>query len=323
MRRCPLLALIAVVLFASTPMPARRSDVPPCCRGGACPMRMQEAASDCMIGGCDDQAAAKIAFAHATRITIIDASPVPPKGSRGKGLQPRTLEIFEDLGVLDELLAAGTEYPPIRISVGPVPIWQSRMHKHAEPTEDVPYPNILMVPQFRTEEILRARLAELGGQVEWGAMVVDVSDQDADGVTAVLERGDARDRVRAAYVVAADGGRSVIRKQLGIGFEGETHETERMLLGDVRVEGLAQSRWQVWVNPLRRNKFGVALCPLPGTDLFQFTAPLDAANGSRFRDEHRCPITVPIQFSKPLDDFRARIRHLHSQPSAGPAEDLS
>jgi len=209
-------------------------------------------------------------------VRIVDASPVPPKGSRGKGLQPRTLEIFEDLGVLDELLAAGTEYPPIRISVGPVPIWQSRMHKHAEPTEDVPYPNILMVPQFRTEEILRARLAELGGQVEWGAMVVDVSDQDADGVTAVLERGDARDRVRAAYVVAADGGRSVIRKQLGIGFEGETHETERMLLGDVRVEGLAQSRWQVWVNPLRRNKFGVALCPLPGTDLFQFTAPLDA-----------------------------------------------
>ena len=40
-------------------------------------MRMQEAASDCMIGGCDDQAAAKIAFAHATRITTIDASPVP------------------------------------------------------------------------------------------------------------------------------------------------------------------------------------------------------------------------------------------------------
>jgi len=50
-------------------------------------------------------------------VRIVDASPVPPKGSRGKGLQPRTLEIFEDLGVLDELLAAGTEYPPIRISV--------------------------------------------------------------------------------------------------------------------------------------------------------------------------------------------------------------
>ena len=213
---------------------------------------------------------------RSVEVRIVDALPAPPTGIRGKGLQPRTLEIFEDLGVLDALRAAGGDYPPIRISVGPVPIWQSHMHKRAEPTDDVPYPNILMVPQFRTEEILRARLAELGGQVEWGTTAVDVSEQDANGVTVVLERDGARERVRAAYVVAADGGRSALRKQLGIGFEGETHETERLLLGDVRVEGLDRSCWQVWVNPLRRNKFGVALCPLPGTGLFQFTAPLDA-----------------------------------------------
>ncbi|GAB3431690.1 FAD-dependent oxidoreductase [Flindersiella endophytica] len=207
-------------------------------------------------------------------VTVVEKAGTPSNGIRGKGIQPRSLEVFDDLGVVGDLLAAGGDYPPIRMSVGPVPFFQSRMHRHVEPTADVPYPNILMVPQFRTEEILRERLGELGGHVEWGAELVDLV-QDESGVTVTLDRDGAREEVRATYVVAADGGRSPIRKLLGVGFEGETHEEQRMLLADVRIEGLDKSHWNVWINPLRRNKFGVALCPLPGTGLFQLTAPIE------------------------------------------------
>lgn len=84
-------------------------------------------------------------------------------GSRGKGLQPRTLKIFDDLGVIDEILRTGERYPLIRVYAGRLPVWKAYMHKQQEATAAIPYPMIIMQPQWRTEQILRARLAELGG----------------------------------------------------------------------------------------------------------------------------------------------------------------
>src|SRR5215475_4550631 len=48
------------------------------------------------------------------RFRLIDQLPGPFAGSRGKGIQPRTQEIFEDLGVLDRAVAAGGPYPAVR-----------------------------------------------------------------------------------------------------------------------------------------------------------------------------------------------------------------
>jgi 2-polyprenyl-6-methoxyphenol hydroxylase-like FAD-dependent oxidoreductase len=199
---------------------------------------------------------------------IIEKAPAFFTGSRGKGLQPRTLEVLDDLGVIDAVLAEAAPYPPIRRYANGSVIWEGRMHEPAEPTPEVPYPNILMLPQARTEELLRHRLAELGGTVELGVELTGF-EQDATGVTATLSTGP----VRAAYLVGADGGRSTVRKRLGVGFEGETYETERMLVGDVRVDGLDRDHWHAWVTS---EESWVALCPLPGTDAFQFVAPVDA-----------------------------------------------
>jgi len=189
-------------------------------------------------------------------------------GSRGKGLQPRTLEVFDDLGVIDAIRAAGREYPPLRSYAGGEVVWEGRMHEPHEPTPEVPYPNALMLPQWRTEQILRDRLAELGGRVD-RAELTDLS-QDEDGVTAGLG---GTERVRAAYLVGADGGRSTVRKRLGVGFAGETRETERMLLADVRTDDLDRDHWHMWADPAART-LRAGLCPLPGTDVFQLTAPL-------------------------------------------------
>ncbi|CAM5709587.1 FAD-dependent oxidoreductase OS=Streptomyces tendae OX=1932 GN=GUR47_16430 PE=4 SV=1 [Streptomyces tendae] len=64
----------------------------------------------------------------------------------------------------------------------------SQMSHPAEPSEDSPYNESWMVPQWRTQEILAARLAELGGQVAFRHEVVGVT-QDEDGVTAHLSSG--------------------------------------------------------------------------------------------------------------------------------------
>ena len=50
---------------------------------------------------------------------LIESATTPFEGSRGKGIQPRTLEIFDDLGAIDAILAAGAPYPKLRIHLGP------------------------------------------------------------------------------------------------------------------------------------------------------------------------------------------------------------
>jgi 2-polyprenyl-6-methoxyphenol hydroxylase-like FAD-dependent oxidoreductase len=203
---------------------------------------------------------------------IIDQADTYFVGSRGKGLQPRTQEVFDDLGVIDKVLGAGALYPLIRAYDGEKVVWERYMSEHRQPTPDVPYPNMLMIPQSRTEEILRDRLAEYAIHVELGTALIGF-EQDAGGVTATLSRAGATEQVRAAYLVGADGGHSIVRKTLGIGFEGETFETQRMLVGDVGVEGLDRAYWHTWIDAERR-MLRVGLCPLPGTDAYQFTAPL-------------------------------------------------
>jgi 2-polyprenyl-6-methoxyphenol hydroxylase-like FAD-dependent oxidoreductase len=99
---------------------------------------------------------------------VIDAAETPFAGSRGKGIQPRTLEILEDLGVIDAILAAGGLYPKLRIHLGSLSLRAGWLGTTRQPTESVPYPNVWMVPQSRTESIMRERLSALGGQVEFG-----------------------------------------------------------------------------------------------------------------------------------------------------------
>ncbi|GGN90755.1 hypothetical protein GCM10011579_087000 [Streptomyces albiflavescens] len=202
-------------------------------------------------------------------------------GSRGKGIQPRTMEVFEDLGVLDAILAAGGRYPVGMIWQDGERVGEHRMFDPAEASGDSPYTEPWMVPQWRTQEILFARLEELwgssallersrepgGGPVAFGREVVGLT-QDEDGVTVEFTSGAP---VRARYAVAADGGRSAVRRALGIGMAGETVDPHPMLVADVRITGLDRDNWHVF--PPRGDDDGfLAICPLAGTQDFQVVA---------------------------------------------------
>ncbi|WP_439378749.1 FAD-dependent oxidoreductase [Amycolatopsis lexingtonensis] len=199
---------------------------------------------------------------------LVEAAPGPRPGSRGKGVQPRTLEVFDDLGVADRVLAHGRLAMPIRSTApggevtlsgaGPLP-------EHP----GIPYPASLITPEWRVEEALRLRLAELGGEVEFGTALEDF-EQSSDGVSAVLGKDGGTETVTARWLAGCDGGHSVVRKRAGIPFEGETRDEVRMLVADVRVDGLDRDAWHMW----RHREGLVNLCPLPSTDLFQYQASL-------------------------------------------------
>jgi 2-polyprenyl-6-methoxyphenol hydroxylase-like FAD-dependent oxidoreductase len=177
------------------------------------------------------------------RVRIVEKADRFSVGSRGDGLSPRTLEVFEDLGVIDEVLSAGMSAPVTRIYSGDRVMWEGRMAEPVAPRADVPYPNVWFVPQWRTEQILRTRLAAHGVPVALGSGVVGF-EQDDGGVTARLESGEI---LRAAFLVGTDGGRSTVRKQLAVPFVGETNDDVSMLLADVRVDGLDHDCGHGWM----------------------------------------------------------------------------
>jgi 2-polyprenyl-6-methoxyphenol hydroxylase-like FAD-dependent oxidoreductase len=184
-------------------------------------------------------------------VRIVEMNSAPPdhrSGSRGKGIQPRTLEVYDDLGVIDAVHRAGGPYSPAMAWDGPKQLGPAKFHRIEvrEPTPDVPYPSMWMLPQPRALDILRARLKELGGAVEFGVKLGGLS-QDADGVIATLEHADGRsEAARAAYLVGADGARGVVRTAIGVNFASEAIDPHPMITADVVIPELEPTHWHMW-----------------------------------------------------------------------------
>jgi len=231
---------------------------------------MAEATTDVLISGAG-AAGLTLAVELARRnvqFLLIDRTPRPFSGSRGKGIQPRTQEVFEAMGVADRMFAAGGPYPVVREHRDGA-ARDEAFADHQLPSPAEPYTMPLMLPQFLTESILRDRLAELGHRVLFGRELTGFG-QTSDGVTATVSSDAGSTAIHARYLVGADGGRSLVRRTLGIDFPGKTLGI-RAVVADLVLEGLDADAWHRWND----EKSGpLALCPLKGTDLFQLQAPV-------------------------------------------------
>ncbi|MGW7102141.1 FAD-dependent monooxygenase [Streptomyces sp. NPDC054838] len=187
-------------------------------------------------------------------VRVIEQRTAPHRESRGKGLLSSSLEVFETLGVAGAVSAIGNGELVLRKYFDGKPVTDTAVDDGG-----------LLIGQWQTEQILRDRLAELGGHVEYGSRLVAVA-QDAGGVRAELADGSV---VPAGYLAGCDGGRSATRGLLGIPFEGSTREEPAMVLGDVRAPGLSRDFWHQWFTS---EGGGILLCPMPGTDSFQLQA---------------------------------------------------
>ena len=200
---------------------------------------------------------------------LIEAEPGPRPGSRGKGIQPRSLEVFDDLGIVDRVVAKGRMAMPIRSTAldGRVTLSNATTFENRP---DIPYPASLITPEWRIEEALRLRLAELGGEVEFGT-TLEGFEQSDEAVSAVIRQDGKLETITAHWLIGCDGGHSVVRKQAGIAFAGQTREEVRMIVADLVVEGLDRDAWHMW----RHEEGLVSLCPLPSTDVFQYQAMIE------------------------------------------------
>lgn len=201
---------------------------------------------------------------------LLEQREQPFHGSRGKGIQPRSQEIFEDMGIVERLFAAGGPYPVSRSHRADGSSTDAIVLEGAPATPAEPYRQPLMVPQFLTEAVMRERLAELGHHVEFGHAVVGF-EQDGDGVSVHLATPSGEQTVRTRYLIGADGGRSFVRQALDIGFPGKTLGV-RAVVADIILRGLPRDAWHTFnADDMARR---ISLCPLMGTALFQLQAPV-------------------------------------------------
>ncbi|EDR14078.1 uncharacterized protein LACBIDRAFT_305503 [Laccaria bicolor S238N-H82] len=159
--------------------------------------------------------------------------------------QPRSLELFQFLGVVDVITKAGTSIPTIRMykSDGVEVLKEFQMTPSRDPTPTNPYLNPVLLGQEGLEAILRTALAEHGCSVELGTELRSFQQFD-DRVDATLvkvgePKGDVvTENATFDWVIGADGARGAVRKQLGLNFLGETR-VEKFIVGDIVVEGLS------------------------------------------------------------------------------------
>ena len=198
---------------------------------------------------------------------LIDKIDGPFRGARGKAIQPRSQEVFEDLGIVDRVVAAGGRYPPQRVYGDDGSYEESPIMLHRDPTPNEPYAITVMVPQFLTEAVMRERLAELGHRPQYGVELTGFV-QDAEGVSAHIRGASGAETLRVRYLVGADGGGSLVRHALGVGFPGRSLDI-RAVVADVSLEGLGRDAWHRFEDGTPDQ---LSLCPLRGTDLFQLQA---------------------------------------------------
>jgi 2-polyprenyl-6-methoxyphenol hydroxylase-like FAD-dependent oxidoreductase len=154
---------------------------------------------------------------------VIERQSRRPDFCRSFTLNARSLDLLARRGLADGLIGEGWPAPHAPHSGLPVTLSLAGTHT------DHPY--TLGIPQTRVEEVLEAHALDLGADIRRGHRLRTL-EQDAASVTAVVETPDGEDRIRAAYLVGCDGGRSTVRKQAGIAFPG-TEATRFSLLGDV------------------------------------------------------------------------------------------
>ncbi|MFB6653710.1 rifampin monooxygenase [Streptomyces microflavus] len=216
------------------------------------------------------------------RTVVLEKLAEPARETRGRGLHVRSVEVMDQRGLLDRFLAVSEKFQVGGFFGGIQKPWPDRL--------DTAHPYGLSTLQPVTERLLRERAVELGAELRRGCEVTGVSQQD-DGVTVTLADGT---RLRSRYLVGCDGGRSVVRKELGIAFPGEPATVET-LLGDMEMTEDPEVVAGV-VAEVRRTQLRFGTIP-NGDGTFRVIVPADGVSEDR--------AAAPT-----LEEFKQRLRDL-------------
>ncbi|MBT2450751.1 FAD-dependent monooxygenase [Streptomyces sp. ISL-43] len=223
---------------------------------------------------------------HAVPCRLVDRLPARLPYAKAVGIQPRTLEIWDRIGLARTILEAAV---PLR---GQLLYVNGREQARLDLTlpPEVPY-SFAALPQYETERLLEEYVATLGTAIERGTELLSFT-QDRDGVTArLLTASGAEEELRARYLVGCDGAHSAVRKGLGLSYEGDAFAEEYML-ADVETDWDLPAGYTV--RSVRRGVDGspddVLVCiPLPGKGRYRMSMLVSPELSARAPDPASAP----------------------------------
>ncbi|HTK61521.1 MAG TPA: rifampin monooxygenase [Pseudonocardia sp.] len=204
---------------------------------------------------------------HGVRTVLLERDAEPTRVVRALGMHARSVEVMDQRGLLDRFLELGKRYPLGGFFAG--------ITKPAPDRLDTSHPYVLGIPQPVTDRILAEHAEEVGVEIRRGRELVGLS-QDEGGVTVELADGT---RQRARFLVGCDGGRSTVRKLLGVDFPGEPTRIET-LLGEMEVGVPTETVVEV-VTEVRRTRRWFGVGPIGDDGLFRVVVPAAGLTGDR------------------------------------------
>ncbi|ATE53594.1 MULTISPECIES: rifampin monooxygenase [Actinosynnema] len=218
---------------------------------------------------------------HGVETLVLDREPEPPAHVRALGLHVRSIELLDQRGLLDDFLARGVKHPLGGFFAG--------ITKPLPPDAlDTAHGYVLGIPQPVVESLLTAHALKAGAEIRRGAELTGLA-QDADGVTAELADGST---LRARHLVGCDGGRSTVRKLLGVPFPGEPSRVDT-LLGELELTAPPEEITRV-VTEVRRSQLRFGAGPL-GDGRYRVVVP-----AAHVAEDRATPPT--------LEEFAAQLR---------------
>lgn len=161
---------------------------------------------------------------------IFEADPQLNNEIRASTLHPRTLELFHQWGVVDQVITNGYKVEQLMY-------WERSTQEkiasfeYATIAQDTPFPFRLQCPQHILTRTLKPIVeASQTVNVHMGHKLIDFTEREAY-IEATFETANGRHTVKGAYLCAADGANSFVRQQLGMGFAGITYEDRFLLIG--------------------------------------------------------------------------------------------
>jgi 2-polyprenyl-6-methoxyphenol hydroxylase-like FAD-dependent oxidoreductase len=172
---------------------------------------------------------------HGVLPRIIDRGPAPATTSRALVVQPRTLEIFDDIGVIDQAIAVGDSATGLTITFATKTVELDFTGQLTGPQNYTAYPEPRTLSQADTERILTELLSKQGVEIGRGRALTDLT-QDGEAVTVSIRGDDGSiETLRCRWVIGCDGAHSAVRKAAGIPFAGSTYRDE-FIMADAELD---------------------------------------------------------------------------------------
>ena len=174
-------------------------------------------------------AAAELAR-RGVRVRVIDKLAKPSDQSRAIAVHARSLDMFDRMGIVDEMVSTGIKATAMQLYAG-----HSRLFRIPLGGVDSAFPFTLTTAQTETERVLGDHLQSLGVIVERGVELVGLAQDGGAAELTVRHDDGSTEQVSTSWVIGADGAHSTVRKMVGTRLAG-SFVGERFLLGDVDAE---------------------------------------------------------------------------------------